>query len=270
MRFRLLRQPLFGFIAVGALVFVADRWLHRSAEHIALSGVTRAELAAKLAADLGRPASEAERAAAEERWFDEEVLLREALSLGLSREDSVIRNHLVAKLRHIVRESAVAEAPTDAELQAVYQANPARYTRPLSYSLSHVFILNPSGQDVSQRVNQLLGQLEAGAEPASLGDHFPRGSHFDGLPAPQLEATLDLRLESVLLPGELKKWHTLLGARGTHLVRLDSIAGPELEPEALRAALLADYLERKKTESLQQFTQALRKKYPGVVRASSN
>jgi hypothetical protein len=224
-----------------------------------------AELAAKLETTLGRAASPAELGAAQDQWFEQEALYREALKLGLDKEDVVIREYLAGKLRRVVEARVVGNAPTEAELQSVYQANPARYAQALSYSLSHVFILNPSGQDVSERTKQLLAQLAAGADPEGLGDHFPRGAHFGGLSAAQLEAILDLRLEHILQSSELKKWHTLVGARGTHLVRLDAIAGPELAPADLHAALLADHMNQKKAESLRQFTSDLRKKYPGVV-----
>ena len=60
----------------------------------------------------------------------EEVYYREALALGLDRDDTVIRRRLRQKMEFLSDAGAEALAPSEAELRAHLQAHPDRFARP--------------------------------------------------------------------------------------------------------------------------------------------
>ncbi len=259
---RLLRSPPLYFALLGAALFLIDGALRRSRESVTVTSAVTKEVTAELTGALGRPPSDAEVAEALTQWVDEEVLYREARRLGLDQHDAVVRAHLARKLRHMVRERTVLAAPTEAELEAQERAAPARYLGPQTFALTHVFLRDPGASSVPpERVKRVLEQLGAGAEPASAGDHFPRGPRFEGMTEPQLEQALGVRLVGQLDAARVGAWQVLTSKRGYHLVRLDAIASGKPSPEALRKALTADLDETKKERAVREYSDELREKY---------
>jgi hypothetical protein len=127
------REPLAHFLALAALLFVGYRLLTPSEqETIVIDQASIAELGRQQEELLARPLTDDERRAVLESAIDDEVLLREAYSRGLDR-DEVVRRHLVQKMRFILGEDA--PEPTEAELKAYLAANRERYRTPPTVTL---------------------------------------------------------------------------------------------------------------------------------------
>jgi hypothetical protein len=256
-----LRQPLFYFVLLGAAVFAIDAGLRGGSERVLVSPGARAEVRAELEQTLGRAPTDEELGQGLERWLDTELLFREAMTLGLDQDDAVIRAHLAQKLGHVVRERAILDDPSDAELQAQLDSNRARYTSPDRFDVTHVFVGLPAKDDHHTRVELALGAVRADADPKSVGDHFPRGPAFNGLTRIQLEQAIGAELATALEQGRRGQWQQLSSARGTHLVRIDAAHSGEPSLDSVRSALVADVNERRKQAAVQAFTRELRKKY---------
>jgi len=104
----------------------------------------------------------------------EEVLYREALALGLDRDDLVVRRRLVQKMEML----ALREAPgiSEPDLMDHYLAHRADYTLPESVSFRHVFFSTAA-----------RGADACGAAEAALGDMRERqaaGTSLRGDPPP--------------------------------------------------------------------------------------
>lgn len=257
-----LKQPLPYFVLLGTLVFLVDAGLRATPNSIDVSPEVRREVRARLEQTLSRPATPAELERGLAEWVDSELLFREATKLGLDQNDSVIHEHLAQKLKHIVQERTVLPEPTEAELRAELSAKPERYTGPVTFDVTHVFISrSASGAKFAARVQEALAQLARGAEPRSVGDHFPRGPQFRGLTRLQYEPIFQANLGAVLRAERMGIWQTLESARGAHLLRLDAVSDGKPSFEALRPALRADVLELKKQARLAAYLKELRKKY---------
>jgi len=70
----------------------------------------------------------------------EEALHREALRLGLARDDYVIRQRLVQKVEFALRGASEPQPLSDAELASFYDAHAAEYAEPASITFTHVFL----------------------------------------------------------------------------------------------------------------------------------
>jgi hypothetical protein len=79
------------------------------------------------------------RAALVRDFVREEALNREALALGLERDDYVIRQRLVQKLDFALRGVHEPAPPSDAELAAYYDAHRPEYAEAASITFAHVF-----------------------------------------------------------------------------------------------------------------------------------
>lgn len=117
---RLLRDPLAHFLLGGALLWLLFAWRGEDADpasrRIEISRERQAALAANFGQLMGRPPTDAELAGLVRTDVREEVLYREALRLGLDRDDPVVRRRLVAKMNEIAAAQAESAEPSEAEL----------------------------------------------------------------------------------------------------------------------------------------------------------
>ena len=99
----MLRSPLLHFLAIGALLFGAQRlWLGPSpppAERVIIVSATHVErLARAFREETGRAPTPSELEGSIAAWVDEELLFREALALGWNRSDPVVQRRLIRNL----------------------------------------------------------------------------------------------------------------------------------------------------------------------------
>src|SRR5512147_2822417 len=118
----LLREPLVHFLLLGALLFALDAWLRPSASaapaEIVVSEARVRALAQNFARTWQRPPTREEVDGLIEGFVREEVMLREALALGLDRDDAIVRKRMQQKVEFIAEGAIDAVPPTDAELAA--------------------------------------------------------------------------------------------------------------------------------------------------------
>lgn len=170
----------------------------------------------------------------------EEILYREALAMGLDRDDYIIRSRLVQKLRYVAEGFASdAVGLSEEEVEAYFEANRDIYELDPYITLTHVFFnAERRGWDEAralaeaklQELNDGLVQFE---ESSAHGDRFPYfvnyierppqlvGSHFGGA---MTEALFQLPIDAT-------SWRGPYESRfGTHLVMVTN-QQPERMPD---------------------------------------
>lgn len=130
----LLREPLLHFLALGAVIFGADRALAGPAgdddpRRLHVSADMVEVLVTRHIEKTGRPPDAPTRAALVDELVRGEVLQREARALGLDRGDLVVQRRLAQKMEFLLESQAELVPPTDAELRAWRDAHPERYRR---------------------------------------------------------------------------------------------------------------------------------------------
>lgn len=256
-----LGQPVVYFIALGVAVFVVDTWLRRADDLVEVTPTVRSEVVAELERTWGRAPTPDEVEQGVHNWVETELLFREAAELELQENDGVVRAHLASKLRHLVRQRTFVPPPSYDELRAELEANGARYARPDTYSITHVFLRASAPGADETRVADALQKLATGVDPTSVGDHFPRGPRFTELPGALLDQVLGVRLSKSLTPERLHQWQTFRGQRGTHLIHLDSIISGAPDFENVKPQLAAAIEEKKRDAAVQAYLDELQQKY---------
>ena len=71
-----------------------------------------------------------------QQYVCETTLYREALAMGLDRDDVVIRRRMAEKLEFLAQDLALMAPPTDEELQAYFDEHRDRYEEPVRYTLT--------------------------------------------------------------------------------------------------------------------------------------
>ena len=178
-RRRLLSEPLVHFAALGLVFFAVHAALvpERGTALVVDAARVRAS-GEELARRLGRAATAAELAAKLQLELDEERLYREALALGLERDDPIVRRRLIQKLRFVYEDLAGMQQPDDAALLATRDADPTRYLQPARFALTQVFAARERHDDPQAAARALHQRLLAGADPAGLGDLCVHGQRF--------------------------------------------------------------------------------------------
>ena len=90
----------------------------------------------------------------------EEIMYREALAMGLDRDDSIVRRRLQQKLEFVSEDIATLDEPTDAELQTFLEENPDLFRQPTRFTLKHIYFnANARGESVRTDAESLLSSL---------------------------------------------------------------------------------------------------------------
>ena len=79
---------------------------------------------------MGRPARPVELQGLIDGFIREEVLARDALALGLDRDDTIIRRRLVQKMNFLVEDLALLNEPTKADVSDYFEQHPELYRLP--------------------------------------------------------------------------------------------------------------------------------------------
>jgi hypothetical protein len=175
---RLLREPLVHFLAFALIVFGAYHVLAPSGDggktgRIVVTSGRIEQIAARFAQVWQRPPTPQELKGLVDEHVKEEIYVREALALGLDKDDTVIRRRLRQKMELLSDAGADALSPTDAELEAYLKSRPETFAVDPAISFQQVF-LNPQRQGgaIDQTAATILENLQARPEidASTLGD----------------------------------------------------------------------------------------------------
>ncbi len=174
---RLLKEPLVHFFALALVVFLVYGLLNRSVaerpSRIIVTASKIEQIGTLFTKAWQRPPTVSELKALIDDYVKEEILVREALALGLDKDDTVFRRRLRLKMEFLSDAETEALSPTDAELKAYLQANPNGFEIDPTFSLRQVY-LNPErrvgsiDQDAASILEVLL--TNRSIDPATLGD----------------------------------------------------------------------------------------------------
>ena len=174
---KMLKSPLVHFVAIGAVIFVLYGFLQGSG----VNDNRRIEVGEQQIARLGelwmaqwkRPPTERELDGLIDSFIREEVLYREALAMGLDRNDTVVRRRLAQKIEFLADDLATRSEPLPVELERFLEENLGRYELPGRVSFSQVyFSADRRGEACESDALDALDQIRDGASPDEHGDPF--------------------------------------------------------------------------------------------------
>jgi hypothetical protein len=248
-------------IGLGVIVFaIARAGDDRAADPrtIRVTPEVRAQLATELAAQAGRPPSDAELDRAVEAWIDRELLYREGLALGLDEHDPLVRRRVVQKMEAIQQSLEPVGDPTEDELEAFLAENAARYGTEVRYDF--VQLVHPKADDpdgTGARAD--LQALRDGADPRSIG---PRVGTSRRYALDNVARTFGPPVAAAVRAQPTGTWTLVEGPQAWTLLRVDAAQSsgvPDLE--ANRSRVRADFVAERRREVLQAALQRLRAQY---------
>jgi PPIC-type PPIASE domain len=265
-----LRDPLVGFLILSAGVFAVHGLAGaREGGDARQIVVTRAEvegLKAGFSRTWLRSPNDDELRALVEDHVRTEVLAREAVAMGLDRDDSVIRRHLRLKLETMADE-AVREKPSEAELAAHLAAHPQAFREEPRFTFRQVF-LSPDrrGAALERDAGRLLEQLQRlgpDAETTKIGDPTLLEPTMNGAPRSEVARVFGEAFATELLRLEMGQWQgPVVSGYGVHLVLLEErTEGRVPKLDEVRAAVEREWSVAQLQAAKEAFYDRLRRRY---------
>lgn len=217
-----LREPLLHFLIAGAVLFVAlsGRAPDVGERRIVVDEAVVTGLVNHYIRAFRRPPTPQELDDLIADHVRSEVYYREALRLGLDRDDEVVKKRMRNKMLAIAGAEAEAARPSDAQLQALLDADPARYAAPPRISLEQLY-LGDDTPDVRAAAAAALKGLAPGARPTVATAALPLASRFVAASQTDLAAQMGDDFAAALATLPVGTWSgPVVSGFGLHLVRI--------------------------------------------------
>jgi hypothetical protein len=266
-----LREPLLHFLLIGAALFLLYRVLNGNEPAAPRSIVvpeSRVEaLAENFAKTWMRPPSAMELKGLVDDYVAEEAYYREAIAMGLDRDDTVIRRRLRQKMEFVTDDVAAAAPATDAQLQAYLDAHQDKFVEPGRFTFQQVFLSRERRGDAVQRdAERVLAQLRAGkpATPAQeLGDATLLPPGMESATPQDVDNTFGTEFAEAIVKAPIGQWSgPVPSGYGVHLVRVDQRQPGALPPLAqIRPAVQREWEAEQRRKAKDVLLQQLLSKY---------
>jgi hypothetical protein len=219
---KLVQSPLLWFMVIGVLIFIVDN--HKASDAIIVDESVRSRISGLWETQMRRPPTAEELKSLIDAWVREEVLYREARRLGLAEDDTIVRRRLVQKLNFLVQD-VTDEVITDEELNTYYDANFGNYTSTPRYTFMQIFMQR------EQDSQEVLKQLETGADPSTLGDATMLPGAYAASTQQEIAASLGREFAELLKDLSEGQWvGPVKSTFGFHLVLLQQIHPTTITP----------------------------------------
>ena len=226
----LLKEPLVHFLGLGLAVFavyyILDRPDQPQQGEIVVTQARIEQLAGLFAKTWQRPPSAEELKGLIDDYVKEEVLYREALALGLDKDDTVVRRRLRQKMEFLSHMVLGTLTPKDAELDAYLKANPTKFERDPQIAFDQVF-LDPArhGERIDEDVASILEVLRSdpSADPATFGDATLLPHELGMTSSTKIGQTFGPEFAQAIIRIEPGAWSDpVKSSFGLHLVRVNA------------------------------------------------
>jgi peptidyl-prolyl cis-trans isomerase C len=275
---QLLSEPLLHFFVVGVLVFggyrlfIAEPESAADPQRIELTADDIRQLAVAWLAQGRPPPTPDQLRSLVDQKVTEEILFREAVALGLERDDQIIKRRLAQKMDFLAADLAALEEPTDAQLSEWYSKHSDRFALPAHASFRHLYF-SPDKRGGAVRDNAeaalgvLVGKPADSPDGKALADTFMLRNYYGDSTPEQTAKEFGPAFAETLFGLKLGSWQgPVQSGYGWHLVWMDSIEPgrvptyEEVKPD-VKSAWLDDRYQEVKRSALDE----MRSRYTVVV-----
>jgi len=255
------KQKLLIFFSIGLFIFVIDMIFNEdSPNKITIYESELDSLINTWITQVGREPTNEEIDGIIKQLIDEEILYREALKLGLDKNDIIIKRRLAQKISFLKQES-ISSNPSEEEIKEYYSNHTEDYFVESTYTFSHIYF-SKDNQAQSRSIKALESILQ-GEEPSSFGDPFLLGKNFSIKTSKELKRSFGDQFSDSIKNLETKKWDGPISSEyGEHLIFLNSYTDSYLPKlNQVRSIVVSDILAREQSQSTAKYLEELRKEY---------
>ena len=243
----LFKEPLIHFLLLGVAVFAVDRYVFENSDNprrIEIDDARLVELVEGFREDTGRLPSADEFEKLLVSWTQNEVMYREALSMGLDKGDAMIRSRMVLKLRDVLFNNVIIEPPPDAELATWFEENRKNYDRPDIIDFEQ-FVIDAFERSETEKIVAMANQDEL---PETYADAIRR---YEMRIDQNLYGVFDDSDARTLIEQPINTWTAVKSDSGWHVARITQrLAGEQATFAKVRAAVVTDWQKQRREQEL--------------------
>ncbi|VAW64656.1 hypothetical protein MNBD_GAMMA09-993 [hydrothermal vent metagenome] len=269
-----LREPLLHFLLIGALLFfIYDVQNENIVDNnrIVISEAQINHLITLWEKKRQRLPTQVELENMIEQQIREEVMYREALAMGLDKNDSIVRRRLAQKVEFISSDLATLTEPTEIELKDYLSANSEKFKLPARINFVHVYIdISKHGTNAEAYANSLLNELTQAATKVNidtLGDSLLLDQHYRQLTEQGISRLFGKSFAEQLFTLPVGSWQgPIQSGYGLHLIRIDNKT--ESQQQALNTIhekVRMEWLAQQRHNMDKVFYNSLRQRYEIVI-----
>jgi peptidyl-prolyl cis-trans isomerase C len=258
---RFLREPLVHFLLTGVMLFGLYS-LTRSgppaaapSKEIRLSLDELAQLTMLYESQWQRPPTPQDLELMVENKVQQEILYREALAMGLDKDDEIVKRRMAQKMQFLAEDVAAAREPSTTELKSWFEEHTAMFALPPRLSFRHLYFSPDrrsarAREDAAEALVQLAGQPEDAMIADSLADPFMFQAYYRDRAPDYLGKEFGPEFALAVAKLQPGSWQgPIESGFGWHLVFVDTVipgrvpAFEEIEPD-VKTAWLSDQKAR--------------------------
>ena len=263
------------FLALGALVFflfhlTTDRGETQDGKIVVTRGKVE-QLVTGFSRTWQRLPTQEELDGLVEDSIREEVFYREALAMGLDKDDTIVRRRMRQKLEFLTEDTAAAAPPTDADLQGWLDKYPDKFRVEPTLAFSQVYFnASHAGDNASAAASKVLSQLDSARESvaaAELGDTTMLPHQFPLSRVDEIASVFGDEFAQRIMQMERGRWvGPIQSSYGWHLVFVSERTDGRPKPlSEVREAAQREWLAARHKEIIDATYSKLREKYVVVV-----
>ncbi len=203
----------------------------------------------------------------------QEILYREALALGLDREDEIIKRRMAQKMDFLAEDVSNLREPSAEELKAWFDKNSTRFALPGGVTFRHLYFSPDSRgpqarDDAAKALAKLAGSSGEPQNAGGLADRFMFQSYYAENSPEQVSKVFGVRFSEAIFKLQPGVWQgPIESGLGWHLVWIDAMtpgrvpAYSEIDPAQIRSEFSSD----QRIDSKRQLFETIKQHYEVVL-----
>ena len=268
---KLLKEPLFHFLLIGAGLFCLYSFLNPSEEQlennvirIEESDVTR--LIKAYQQNWNAPPDSATLKSLLKAEVKAEVFYREALRMQLDHNDEIIRRRLKQKYEFLVKDLADSQQPSEVALNDFYQENSDFYQEPTKLSFSQIYFSPDKRKtplvDAQTVLTQLNNSTASTIDIKKIGDNFHLQNYFAERDYNDVRQLFGQDFAKAIFDNSSTGWTApIRSGYGIHLVNITAIQDQSVLPfTQVKDKVISDWkISQQQLYNEQLYTNLLKK-----------
>jgi hypothetical protein len=275
----LLKEPLLHFLLIGAALFLLFGWRGNATSvpggqagappaQIVVSREALEQMNTLFAKTWQRPPTDEEQQGLIEDFVRSEIYYREAIAIGLDRDDEVLKRRLRQKMEFIYEDITSWAEATDADLKAFMNTHREQYLADPHLAFRQVYLnAKKRGAGAEADAQQVLAQLTNGTDPDAVGDPTLLEGDVPLLPLWDIRKQFGEEFGTALLALQPGEWAgPLRSGFGLHLVFVRERQDRRLlELHAARETVNRDWTAEKQKQVKDAAYAKIRERYSVTV-----
>jgi peptidyl-prolyl cis-trans isomerase C len=270
------REPLVHFLLIGLALFAGYRALNPEASkrsdngRIVITDDDIRQLQISWLAQWRRPPTSEELGGLLHSRVREKVLFREAMALGLDKNDTIIRRRLAQKMEFLTDDLSALAEPTAEQLKAWFANNAGRFVTPELVSFRHLYFSpDQRGEKTRDEAAALLVKLVAAGSPeaADAADSFIDKDIYAEHSKEQVASIFGGKFARSLFELTAGVWHgPIESGVGWHLVFVESVVpGRAASFEEVETSVRSGWIEEQRGRIKQKLFEDMAARYEIVL-----